>query len=136
MKNSKKIFHQGRIRCSVSLIKGCTLREIHLALQHLLIRWITHLEMFVTFWKTNVALAKLLQPSVVVGNIGGTGRGWPKTIQNKNNNAVRAPTIAPLSVADSVPMPSVKMPSSGPPTTPKIVKEAYDKRNLFYRYQS
>jgi len=44
---------------------------------------------------------------------------------------VRAPIIAPLSVADSVPMPSVKTPNNGPPTTPKIVNEAYDK-NLFY----
>lgn len=40
---------------------------------------------------------------------------------------MRAPTIVPPSVADSVPMPSVKMANSGPPTTPKIVKEAYDK---------
>lgn len=44
-----------------------------------IIQRITHLEKFVTFCKTNtVAFARVLfisQPLIVVGNIGGTGRG-------------------------------------------------------------
>lgn len=95
---------------------------------------ITYLE---TFCKMDiVTFATLSQPSMVVGNLGGIGRGWPNTIQNRSENAARAPVIAPVSVADSVPMPSVKMPNSGPPTTPKIVREACDERNLIYRRPS
>jgi len=44
---------------------------------------------------------------------------------------VRAPAIAPYSVVDSVPMPSVKIPNNGPLTTPKIVITIYDKNMYF-----
>lgn len=85
------------------------------------------------FCKANIVIfATLSQPSSVVGNLGGIGRGWPNTIQNRNENAARAPVIAPPSVADSVPMPRVKTPNSGPPTTPKIVREACGEKNSFY----
>lgn len=95
-------------------------------------RWlaaITHLlEILVIFVRRNdiVVFARLLisQPSTVPGRAGGIGRGWPKATQNKNASAVRLPVIAPPSVADSVLMPSVKTPNSGPPTTPKIVNPA------------
>jgi len=78
----------------------------------------------VTFCKTDfVAFARslILQPSIVVGKAGDIGRGWPKAIQNKNASAVTTPVMAPLSVASSVPMPSVKMPNKGPPTIPAIM---------------
>lgn len=88
-----------------------------------------------TFCKTDIVVfARLLisQPSTVLGKAGGIGRGWPKATQNKNASAVRAPVIAPPSVANSVPMPSVKIPNKGPPTTPKIVKPACDKKFLLF----
>jgi len=92
-----------------------------------IIQRITYLE-FVTFCKIDIVIfATLLsQPSTVVGNLSGFGRGWPQTIQNKNEIAVRTPVIAPYSVADSVPMPSVKIPNNGPLTTPKRVIPVYD----------
>jgi len=71
------------------------------------------------------------QPSILIGSVGGMGRGWPKAIQNKKESAVRAPVIAPFSVATSVPMPRVKTPNSGPPTTPKMVKPACEQEKLW-----
>lgn len=64
------------------------------------------------------------------------GRGCPKAIQNRNASEVKPPTIAPGSVADSVPMPSVNMPNNGPPTIPKMVKPACDERKSRYRHKS
>lgn len=92
------------------------------------------MEKIVIFCKTDIVIfvTLLSQPSIVVGNLGGIGRGWPKEIQSKNEYAVRAPIITPPSVADSVPMPRVKMPINGPPTTPEIVKETYDKRFILF----
>jgi hypothetical protein len=84
----------------------------------------------VTFCKTDIVAFVKTQPSTDLGKADGIGRGWPKATQNKNASAVRAPVIAPPSVANSVPMPSVKMPNKGPPTTPKIVKPACDKKNF------
>jgi len=100
-----------------------------------IIQRITYLEL-VTFSKTDIVIfvTLLSQPSTVVGNFNGFGRGWPKTIQNKNENAVRTPAITPPSVVDSVPIPSVKIPNNGPLATPIIVNAVYDKKNLFYRF--
>jgi len=63
--------------------------------------------------------------------VGIAGRGWPKAIQNKKESAVRAPIIAPFSVAISVPIPRVKTPNSGPPITPKMVKPAYEEEKFW-----
>jgi hypothetical protein len=91
------------------------------------------LEKFVTFRVMEIVMFIRLfasQPSILLGNVGGMGRGWPKAIQNKKESAVRAPVIAPPSVAISVPMPRVKTPNSGPPTTPKMVKPACGQEKL------
>lgn len=93
------------------------------------------METLVTFDKRDIvafASSFIPQPSVVLGNMGGIGRGCPKAIQNENTSDVIAPIMAPLSVADSVPIPSVKTPNNGPPTTPKIVKPAFITKNIYY----
>lgn len=66
------------------------------------------------------------QPILVTGNVGGVGLGCPNAIQNKNIRDTIVAVTDPVSVAVSVSIPSVKRPRSGPPTTPNIVKPAYN----------
>lgn len=69
----------------------------------------------------------------VTDSVGGVGLGCPNAIQNKNIRDIIVPVTDPISVAVSVSIPSVKRPRSGPPTTPNIVKPAYNinKQNSF-----
>lgn len=66
------------------------------------------------------------QPTSVTGSTGGVGLGCPNAIQNKNIRDIIVLVTDPVSVAVSVSIPSVKRPRSGPPTTPNIVKPAYN----------
>lgn len=66
------------------------------------------------------------QPSIDTGNVGGIGLGCPKATQNRKTNDAKAAVTDPVSVADSVSIPSVKSPKSGPPTTPNMVRLTYN----------
>lgn len=66
------------------------------------------------------------QPLLVTGSVVGIGLGCPKATQNKNARDTVAPITDPVSEAVSVSIPRVKSPNNGPPTTPNIVRPAYN----------
>ena len=68
------------------------------------------------------------QPAIEVGkyNFVGSGLGWPNAIHKENIKEHKTPTMDPTSLADSISIPKVKIPSKGPPTTPNIVKLAWN----------
>lgn len=67
------------------------------------------------------------QPSIETGSFVGNGLGLPKANHSIIPREESNPVIAPVWLADSNNIPNVKIPSRGPPTTPNIVKLAFNR---------
>lgn len=76
-------------------------------------------------------LDRVSQPSVESGSFCKGGLGPPKANHNIIAREDNNPEIAPVWLIDSNNIPKVKIPSRGPPTTPNIVKLAWEKLKIF-----